>query len=132
MFTDPIADMLIRIKNGYQARKKLVEMPYSKLKAEIAGLLVKEGYLKKSVLKESPIKTFKTLELILKYDGKEPVLTGVKRLSKPGLRVYARATAIPRVRVGFGVTIVSTSKGLMTDKKARKKNLGGEVICQVW
>jgi len=126
---DPIGDMLIRIKNGYLARKVVVEVPYSKMKEEIAKLLVKEGYLKKFKIENLK---FKILKLELKYEGKKPVIEGVKRISKPGVRIYAKAGEIPKVKYGFGITIVSTSKGIMTGREAKKKNLGGEVICQVW
>jgi len=126
---DPIGDMLIRIKNGYLARRAVVEVPYSKMKEEIAKLLVKEGYLKKFKIENLK---FKILKLELKYEGKRPAIEGVKRISKPGVRIYAKAGEIPKVKYGFGITIVSTSKGIMTGKEAKKKNLGGEVICQVW
>jgi len=126
---DPIGDMLIRIKNGYLARKNVVEVPYSRMKEEIAKLLVKEGYLKKFKIENLK---FKILKLELKYEGKRPAIEEVKRISKPGVRIYAKAREIPKVKYGFGITIVSTSKGIMTDSQARKKNLGGEVICQVW
>jgi small subunit ribosomal protein S8 len=126
---DPIGDMLIRIKNGYLARKDVVEVPYSKMKEEIAKILVKEGYLKKFKIENLK---FKILKLELKYEGKRPAIEGVKRISKPGVRIYAKAGEIPKVKYGFGITIVSTSKGIMTDREAKKKNLGGEVICQVW
>jgi small subunit ribosomal protein S8 len=126
---DPIGDMLIRIKNGYLARKDVVEVPYSKMKEEIAKILVKEGYLKKFKIENLK---FKILKLELKYEGKKPVIEGIKRISKPGVRIYAKAKEIPRVKYGFGITIVSTPKGIMTDRQARKENLGGEVICQIW
>lgn len=128
---DPIGDMLARIKNGYLARKNVVEVPYSKMKEEIAKILVKEGYLERLKSKIQNSK-FKVLELKLKYEGKRPAIEEVKRVSKPGVRIYAKAGEIPRVKYGLGITIVSTSKGIMTDKEAKKKNLGGEVICQVW
>ena len=129
---DPIGDMLIRIKNGYLARKDVVEVPYSKMKEEIAKILVKEGYLKNVKYQMENVKWKKTLILTLKYEGKRPAIEGVKRISKPGVRIYAKAGEIPKVKYGFGITIVSTSKGIMTDREAKKKNLGGEVICQVW
>ncbi|MGB9706702.1 MAG: 30S ribosomal protein S8 [Microgenomates group bacterium] len=132
MISDPIGDMLIRIKNGYLARKQLVEVPYSKMKEEIAKILVKEGYLKNVKCQISNVKWKKSLVLTLKYEGKKPALEEVKQISKPGVRIYAKAGEIPKVKYGFGITIVSTSKGIMTDKEARKRNLGGEVICQVW
>jgi len=126
---DPIGDMLIRIKNGYLARKVVVEVPYSIMKEEIAKLLVKKGYLKKFKIENLK---FKILKLELKYEGKRPGIEGVKRISKPGVRTYAKAGEIPKVKYGFGITIVSTPKGIMTGREAKKKNLGGEVICQVW
>jgi len=129
---DPIGDMLIRIKNGYLARKDVVEVPYSRMKEEIAKILAKEGYLRNVKSQMSNVKTGKILRIELKYEGKRPAIEEVKRISKPGVRIYARAGEIPRVKYGFGITIVSTSKGIMTDKEAKKKNLGGEVICQVW
>ena len=126
MITDPIADMLIRIKNGYQAKKKLIVVPHSKVKEKLAKILLKEGYLEQSKSKD------RNLELKLKYTGKKPALRDLKRISKPSLRVYSKSVKIPRVKQGFGVTIVSTSQGLMTDAQAKKKSLGGEIICQVW
>jgi small subunit ribosomal protein S8 len=129
---DPIGDMLIRIKNGYLARRAVVEVPYSKMKEEIAKLLVKEGYLKNFKSQMSNVKSGKILRIELKYEGKRPAIEGVKRISKPGVRIYAKAGEIPKVKYGFGITIVSTSKGIMTGREAKKKNLGGEVICQVW
>jgi small subunit ribosomal protein S8 len=129
---DPIGDMLIRIKNGYLARKNFVEVPYSRIKEEIARLLVKEGYLRNVKCQMSNVKSEKILRIELKYEGKRPAIEEVKRISKPGVRIYAKAGEIPRVKYGFGITIVSTPKGIMTGKEAKKKNLGGEVICQVW
>ena len=129
---DPIGDMLIRIKNGYLARKDVVEVPYSRVKEEIAKILVKEGYLRNVKCQMTNGKSGKILRIELKYDGKRPAIEEVKRISKPGVRIYAKAGEIPKVKYGFGITIVSTSKGIMTDKEAKEKNLGGEVICQVW
>lgn len=127
---DPIGDLLIRIKNGYQARKKVITMPFSKMKEEIGQLLVKEKYLEKcSVRNEGKLKF---LDLNLKYEGKTPALTGVKRISKPAVRVYRGVAEIPKFRSGYGITIISTSKGIMTGKEAKKNRLGGEIICQVW
>jgi small subunit ribosomal protein S8 len=128
---DPLADFLIRIKNGYLVRKKVVDVPWSKMKGKLAEMLVKEGYLKNSKVKSEKSK-FKTLELELKYEGKKPALTGVKRISKPGVRIYAKVSKIPKVKQGFGITISSTPKGLMTDKEAKKSHQGGEIICQIW
>ena len=131
VMSDPIADMLARIKNGYLARKKTVSLPYSQVKEKIAEVLVKEGFLAKlEVQGKKPSE--KKIILQLKYQKKKPVLTDIKRVSKPGLKIYARANKIPLVRTGFGITIISTSSGLMTDNQARKEKLGGEVICQVW
>jgi len=128
--TDPIGDMIIRIKNGYQARKEKVTVPYSKMKENLAEIMVKTGYLKKvEVLKEKKIKT---LVLTLKYRGKMAAVTGVKRISKPGLRIYRRSDKIKKLSLGYGINIVSTPAGLMTGKKAAKNNLGGEVICEIW
>lgn len=142
VMTDPIADFLTRVKNGYLAGKKQIVVPHSRIKEQLSQILVKEGYLENSKLVSSakPLAThgktqnskFKVLELELKYEGKEPILTDVRRLSKPSLRIYAKAKEIPRVKTGFGITIVSTPSGLMSDREARKKNLGGEVICQIW
>jgi len=127
----PVSDMLIRIKNAYQAGKRTVEVDYSKILNEIAKLLLKEGYLK-NVKEEKVDKNFKKIKLTLKYRSHRPSLTTIKIISKPGLRIYAKVDKIPQVREGIGITIVSTPKGLMTRKEARKANLGGEVICQIW
>ena len=131
MMTDPIADMLTRIRNGLQARHATVEMPASKIKSAIAEVLKDEGYIKGySNVGEGPTRA---LKVELRYVGKnEPVLTGIKRISKPGLRVYSAATDIPRVYGGLGVAIVSTSRGVMSGAQARKQGIGGEVICHVW
>jgi small subunit ribosomal protein S8 len=137
--TDSIADLIIRIKNGYLVRKKLVEVPWSKMSQKISEILVKEGFLKNLKVNlpnsEEKFKTnlrFKTLELELKYEGKKPAIVEVKRISKPGVRIYTKVSKIPQVRQGVGITIVSTPKGLMTGKQARKEKQGGEIICQVW
>ncbi len=135
--TDPIADFLIRIKNGYLARKDLVSMPSSKIKENLAEILIKEGFLKSSKIKSEKSKIkgseIKILELTLKYEGKKPALTEVKRISKPGVRIYTKMKNIPEVRRGQkGLTIVSTSQGLMTHQEVKKKKQGGEIICQVW
>lgn len=131
VITDPVADFIIRIKNGYLVRKKLVEIPWSNMKEKMAEMLVKEGFLKKVQVKSEKGK-FKTLELELKYEGKKPALTEVKRISKPGVRIYAKVNKIPRVRLGVGITIISTPQGLMTDREARKNHQGGELVCQIW
>ena len=129
--TDPIADMLTRIRNGVTARHPSVEMPSSTVKVAIAEVLRDEGYIKSfAVNGEGPQKK---LKIDLKYVGKnEPVVTGIKRVSKPGLRVYAGATEIPRVYGGLGVAILSTSRGVMSGSRARRERVGGEIICQVW
>ena len=125
--TDPIADMLTRIRNANQMRNKEVAMPTSKMKVEIAKLLDSEGFIAGYTVKDN------TLPLTLKYgQNKERVITGLKRISKPGLRVYAGADEIPYVLNGLGIAIISTPKGVMTDKLARKNNVGGEVIAYIW
>jgi len=128
--TDPIADMIIRIKNALLAHHDEVTMPYSNLKQAIGQILQKEGYVGEvEIKKDGP---FSTLVLKLKYSGKMPTITDVRRLSKPGRRLYAPANKIPRTLGGYGITIVSTSKGVVTDKEARKQNIGGELLCQIW
>ena len=129
--TDPISDMLTRIRNALMVKKPEVSLPYSKFKHNLATLLVKESLLQAMDVKEAA--GFKNLVLTLKYgmDG-EPTITDLKRVSKPGQRIYANNTQIPRALGGAGVTIVSTSRGLMTDRGARKQHVGGEVICQIW
>lgn len=125
--TDPIADMLTRIRNANQMHNKEVSMPSSKMKVEIAKILDKEGFIEKYVVKNN------TLTLTLKYgENKERVITGLKRISKPGLRVYAGSDKIPYVLNGLGIAIISTPKGVMTDKLARKNQVGGEVIAYIW
>ena len=125
--TDPIADMLTRIRNANQMRNKEVAMPTSKMKVEIAKILDTEGFIAGYTVKDN------TLTLTLKYgQNKERVITGLKRISKPGLRVYAGADEIPYVLNGLGIAIISTPKGVMTDKLARKNNVGGEVIAYIW
>ena len=124
---DPIADMLTRIRNANQMRNKEVSMPTSKMKVEIAKILENEGFIEGFNVKDN------TLTLTLKYaENKERVITGLKRISKPGLRVYAGASEIPKVLNGLGIAIISTPKGVMTDKLARKNNVGGEVIAYIW
>ena len=130
MVTDPIADMLTRIRNANQMRYKEVEVPSSKIKAEIAKILKKEGFIADYKIKKNNIQDI--LVLSLKYDGKERVITGLKRISKPGLRVYVKADEVPTVLNGLGIAIISTSKGMMTDKDARKASLGGEVLAYIW
>lgn len=131
MNTDPIADMLTRIRNANLVSHETVEMPSSKLKVELAKLLKDEGYIIDYSVKQ--IEKFSYLTIVLKYDEKhKPVITNLKRVSKPGLRNYCKAKNLPQVFGGLGIAIVSTSKGLLTDRKARKENLGGEVLCYVW
>ena len=130
MVTDPIADMLTRIRNAKQMRYKEVEVPASKIKVEIARILKEQGFISNYKVSKDSIQNVITLEL--KNVQKEPVITGLKRISKPGLRVYASAQDIPRVLNGLGIAIISTSKGLMTDKEARTQNLGGEVLAYIW
>ncbi len=130
--TDPIADMLTRIRNGYQARMTSVDVaPYSKVKAEIARILKAEGYIDNYSTVGEGIE--KKLVVDLKYTANdEKVIKGIKRISKPGLRVYARGNEIPKVLNGLGIAIISTSNGMMTDREARKQHIGGEVIAYVW
>ncbi len=130
--TDPIADMLTRIRNGYQAKKTTVDVaPYSKVKAEIARILKSEGYIENYASVGDGIE--KKLVVTLKYGANdEKVIKGIKRISKPGLRVYAKGDQLPKVLNGLGVAIISTSEGMMTDREARKKHVGGEVIAYVW
>ena len=127
--SDPIADMLTRIRN---AKHDTVDVPASKMKIAIADILVDEGYIAKYDLVEDG--SFKTLHITLKYgvDKNEKVISGIKRISKPGLRVYANTEDIPRVLGGLGIAILSTNKGVVTDKEARKLGVGGEVLCFVW
>jgi len=129
--SDPIADMLTRIRNANAMKYKEVSMPVSKVKTEIAKILKNEGFIED--YKVNTDKVQGTLVLTLKYvNKKERVITGLKRISKPGLRVYVKADDVPTVLSGFGIAIISTSKGIMTDKEARKQSLGGEVMAYVW
>ena len=129
--TDPIADMLTRIRNANQNRAKIVTMPSSKMKETIASILKEEGYIVDYSVEKNNVQNI--LTLTLKYGkNKERVITGLKRISKPGLRVYANVEDLPRVLNGLGIAIISTPKGVMTDKLARKNNVGGEVIAYIW
>ena len=129
--TDPIADMLTRIRNANQNRAKTVTMPSSIMKETIAKILKDEGYITDYTVNKNEVQNI--LTLTLKYaNNKERVITGLKRISKPGLRVYAKAEDIPYVLNGLGIAIISTSKGVMTDKLARQNNVGGEVIAYIW
>lgn len=131
MNTDPIADMLTRIRNANMVSHETVEMPSSKLKVELAKLLKDEGYITDYSVKT--VGKFSYLTIVLKYDEKnKPVITNLKRVSKPGLRNYCKSKNLPKVFGGLGVAIISTSKGLLADRKARQENLGGEVLCYVW
>ena len=131
MNTDPIADMLTRIRNANMVTLPEVSMPSSKLKVALAKLLKEEGYIVD--YKETSEGVFKTLTITLKYDeNNKPVITNLRRVSRPGLRTYHKAKNLEQVFGGMGISVISTSKGLLTDRKARKENLGGEVICQVW
>ena len=127
--TDPISDMLTRIRNANRALLPVVEMPHSKMKESIAHILKREGYISDFAVEG---KLPKTMKMKLKYQGKKSVIEGLRRISSPGLRRYVGATDIPRVRGGLGVSVVSTSEGVMTGNQARKKNIGGELICYIW
>ena len=127
--TDPISDMLTRIRNARRALLPAVEVPHSRMKENIAAILKSEGYVAEVAVEGNPPKTIK---IKLKYQGKKTVIEGLRRVSRPGLRHYVGATKIPRVRGGLGVAVISTSEGVMTDVQARKKNLGGELLCYIW
>jgi len=129
--TDPIADMLTRIRNAAQAKHKQVDVPFSKVKKNIVDILLDEGYIKSYESLEGNVQGI--IRINLKYDeNKKNIISGLKRISKPGLRVYAGKEELPRVLGGLGIAIVSTPKGIMTDKKARQEGLGGEVLAFVW
>ena len=130
--SDPIADMLTRIRNANTAKHNTVDVPSSKMKVAIADILTKEGYVQGYEIIEDGVK--KTMRITLKYgkDKNEKVISGIKRISKPGLRVYANTDELPRVLGGMGTAIVSTNRGVITDKEARKLGVGGEVIAYVW
>ena len=129
--TDPIADMLTRIRNALNVRREDVLVPASKIKAEIAKILVKEGYIEK--VEQAVFDNKKMLKLTFKLSGgHQRVIQGLRRISKPGLRVYSNVEDLPKVLSGLGIAIISTSKGILTDKEAREKKLGGEVLAYVW
>lgn len=129
--TDPIADMLTRIRNAINARHMKVPMPVSKMKIRIADVLKEEGFIE--AYEVQPQSTPGILTIQLRYDrNRDPVITGLKRVSKPGLRQYVNADAIPSIRNGLGIAILSTSKGVMTDREARRQRVGGELLCTVW
>lgn len=127
--SDPIADMLARINNGYMARKTSVDLPWSKMKESLANVLVKNNYLAKAEVTDQDGK--KVLLLELKYDKKAPAILSIKRISRPSVRVYVNKGQLPRVLGGLGIAVISTPAGLLTDREARKKGLGGEVICEI-
>lgn len=127
--TDPIADMLTRIRNASRALLPEVTVQHSRLKESIARILKNEGYIAGYEVEGDKIKT---LKIKLKYQGKKPVIEGLKRYSKPGRRIYVSVDEIPRVRSGLGIAILTTSQGVMSNVEARKKNIGGELLCQVW
>ena len=128
--TDPIADMLTRIRNANQQKHETVSIPYSNLKNDLANILKNEGFVTDFVVNEEG--NHKNIVITLKYKGNERVITGLKRVSKPGLRQYAKVNEIPKVLNGLGIVVLSTSQGLMTDKEARAKNIGGEVLAYIW
>ncbi|MDD3852576.1 MAG: 30S ribosomal protein S8 [Syntrophomonadaceae bacterium] len=131
VMTDPIADFLTRIRNGNMVMHETVEVPSSKVKLSIADIMKQEGYIKEYEYIEDDKQG--VIRVYLKYgSNKQKVITGIKRISKPGLRVYVKKDEVPRVLGGLGTAVISTSRGLMTDKKARKEGLGGEVICYIW
>jgi small subunit ribosomal protein S8 len=126
---DPISDMLTRIRNANRALLPFVDVPHSRMKESIAGILKREGYILDFNVEGQVVRT---LKLKLKYQGKQSVIEGLRRVSSPGLRRYVGSTEIPRVRGGLGVAVLSTSEGVMSGTQARKKNLGGELVCYVW
>jgi small subunit ribosomal protein S8 len=131
MHTDPVADLLTRIRNGSRARLARVEIPTSKLKVEVCKILKQEGYIADYAV--VPGKIQGTIDITLRYDERrQPVISNIQRVSKPGLRQYMRVGDIPKVRSGLGTLILSTSKGLMTDRDARKSNIGGEALAAIW
>ena len=133
MITDPISDMLTRIRNANVAMRDEVLMPSSKQKIALAEILKKEGYISDFAIGAGETEAHKTLKIQMKYsDDRRRTIMGIKRVSTPGLRIYRRATDVPRVLCGLGVAVLSTSHGLMTDREARKRNVGGEVMCYVW
>jgi len=128
--TDPISDLLNRIRNAQAVSKEQLSVPFSNLNHEIAKILEKQGFIKKV---EKKGRTYnKVIEITLKYDEKKPAISGLKRISRPGQRIYKKFKDVKPVKSGYGILIISTSKGLMTDKEARKQKLGGEVMCEIW
>jgi|SRR3990172_9178495 small subunit ribosomal protein S8 len=131
--TDPVADMLTRIRNANVAFHDDVIMPASKLKAELAKILVQEGYITDFAVEDDPGRPGRKLRIVMKYtNDRKRTISGLRRVSKPGLRVYTKATDVPRVLGGMGIAILSTNKGLMTDRQARQHRVGGEILCHVW
>ena len=133
MMTDPIADMITRLRNANVAFHDDVSMPSSKLKESLAGILQQEGYITGYEVTDDSTRPGRQLTITLKYTpDRKRTISGLKRVSKPGLRVYSKATDVPRVLGGMGISILSTNKGLMTDREARQRRVGGEILCQVW
>ena len=130
MVTDPIADMLTRIRNANEQKHETVSIPCSKLKVDLAEILLKEGFIKEYKVEGESV--VKNIVITLKYKGNDRVISGLKRVSKPGLRQYCKVNEIPKVLNGLGIVVLSTSQGLMTDKEARAKNIGGEVLAYIW
>lgn len=131
--TDPIADMLTRIRNGNTAYHETVRMPSSKVKAALAEVLKREGYISSFEVVSNDEKPGSTLNISMKYSkDRDRTISGIKRISKPGLRIYSAGTDVPRVVGGLGIAVLSTSQGLMTDREARKRHVGGEILCYVW
>lgn len=131
--TDPVADMLTRIRNANIAMHDLTEMPSSKLKEALAAILLREGYIEGFEVADDPTRPGNKLTITMKYTPeRKRTISGIKRVSKPGLRVYMAANRVPRVLGGMGISVLSTNQGLLTDREARKRRVGGEVLCQVW
>jgi small subunit ribosomal protein S8 len=128
--TDPVCDMLNRIRNAQAVLRETVEVPFSNLKYEVAKILEKKGFIAKVEKKGRKMK--RIIEIALKYDTNQPVISGLRRVSRPGQRIYKKTKEIKLVKGGYGVAVISTPKGLMTDREARKKKLGGEIICEIW
>ena len=129
---DPVSDCLTRIRNGLMVKKDKVAIPYSKLKFELVKLLRDEGYVNDVKIVNEDDAALKSIVVDLRYVNKEPAIKGIRKVSKPGLRKYSKAKYSPRVLSGLGISVLTTSKGLLTDRKARKENVGGEILCQVW
>ena len=131
--TDPVADMLTRIRNGNTAMHDTVKMPSSKVKEALAAILQREGFIEDFAVQDDPGRPGRVLEITMKYTpDRSRTISGIRRISKPGLRVYTKADRLPRVLGGLGVAVLSTSQGLMTDREARQRRMGGEILCYVW